>query len=204
MAYTSQVKMRSAVSGQVKKGTGLAGNARVGAPSGEDGFSPIAQVVQTENGAEISITDKAGTTTATITNGRDGREGKDGQNGYTPVKGVDYDDGKDGKDGYSVYYLRTDAEISDANFWAVKMYLSEDGIGVKTGDHLISRNGILCKVTDVTNDKVSYKPIVDISGAKGDKGDKGDPYTLTPEDKSEMVSAVIASLPIYNGEVVAV
>jgi hypothetical protein len=55
--------------------------------SGEDGFSPIATVTQTEDGAVISITDKDGTTTATITNGRDG---ENGVGGYTPVKGVDY------------------------------------------------------------------------------------------------------------------
>jgi hypothetical protein len=51
------------------------------AGNGEDGFSPIATVTQTDTGAVISITDKDGTTTATITNGKDGR---------TPVKGTDY------------------------------------------------------------------------------------------------------------------
>lgn len=89
--------------------------------------------------------------------------------------------GASGKDGYSVYYMRTDTEISDANFWAVKMYLSEDGVGVKTGDHLISRNGILCKVTDVTDDKVYYKPIVDISGATGPQGPAGDTGPAGPQ-----------------------
>lgn len=48
---------------------------------GADGFSPIANVTQTNNGAIITITDKKGTTTATITNGKDG---------YTPAKGTDY------------------------------------------------------------------------------------------------------------------
>lgn len=41
------------------------------------------------------------------------------------------------------------------------------------------------------------------TGAKGDKGDKGDPYTLTADDKSQIVAAVISALPVYNGEVVA-
>lgn len=36
---------------------------------------------------------------------------------------------------------------------------------------------------------------------KGEKGDKGDPYTLTSTDKSAIVNAVIAALPVYNGEV---
>lgn len=49
-----------------------------GGESGEDGFSPIAKVEQTAGGAVISITDKDGTTTATISNGKDGEDGKDG------------------------------------------------------------------------------------------------------------------------------
>lgn len=55
--------------------------------TGADGYSPIAEVTQTDNGAVITITDKNGTTTATVTNGKDGQ---DGQDGYTPQKGVDY------------------------------------------------------------------------------------------------------------------
>ena len=49
-----------------------------------------AYVTQTENGAVITITDKEGTTTATLLNGEDG---------YTPVKGVDYFDGEKGDTG---------------------------------------------------------------------------------------------------------
>lgn len=61
--------------------------------AGADGFSPIAAVTQTASGAVISVTDKSGTTTATVFNGKDGKDG------YTPVKGVDYFDGAPGKDG---------------------------------------------------------------------------------------------------------
>lgn len=45
---------------------------------------------------------------------------------------------------------------------------------------------------------------------KGDKGDtgpegpQGPAYALTEADKAEMVAAVIAALPVYNGEVVTV
>lgn len=55
--------------------------------NGADGYSPIVTVIQTDEGATISITDASGTTTAAITNGIDGANGKDG---YTPIKGVDY------------------------------------------------------------------------------------------------------------------
>lgn len=69
---------------------------------GEDGFSPIATVTPTNNGAIISITDVNGTTRATVLNGQDGKDGKNGTNGkdgvngengadgYTPVRGTDY------------------------------------------------------------------------------------------------------------------
>lgn len=76
---------------------------------GQDGFSPIANVTETDDGAIISITDKNGTTSATVKNGKDGldgkngTDGKDGVDGKTPVKGVDYFDGKDGKDGVDGY-----------------------------------------------------------------------------------------------------
>lgn len=63
------------------------GNVAVVGGSGEDGFSPIANVTQTASGAVVSITDKNGITTATIANGKDGDKGDPGK---TPVKGVDY------------------------------------------------------------------------------------------------------------------
>jgi|GEM_PF-2119674 len=48
---------------------------------GADGFSPSASVEQTDDGAVITITDKDGTTSATITNGQDGQPGQDGEPG---------------------------------------------------------------------------------------------------------------------------
>ena len=42
---------------------------------GSSGFSPIAKVEETENGAVITITDKNGTTTATVADGKNGEDG---------------------------------------------------------------------------------------------------------------------------------
>lgn len=64
---------------QVRNGTN--GKNGVDGKDGQDGFSPIATVTQTATGATINITDKNGTTTATIANGKDGN---------TPVRGTDY------------------------------------------------------------------------------------------------------------------
>lgn len=66
---------------------GTDGNPGSNGDPGVDGFSPIAKVETITNGATITITDKNGTTTATILNGA---KGDPGTNGTTPVKGVDY------------------------------------------------------------------------------------------------------------------
>lgn len=41
-----------------------------------------------------------------------------------------------------------------------------------------------------------------LKGDKGDTGATGPAYTLTNSDKTAIVNAVIAALPVYNGEVV--
>lgn len=51
---------------------------------GADGYSPSASVSKSGTTATITITDKNGTTTATVS------DGEDGQDGHTPEKGVDY------------------------------------------------------------------------------------------------------------------
>lgn len=47
---------------------------------GQDGFSPIITETQTSTGYNISITDKTGTNTISLVNGKDGQDGKDGEN----------------------------------------------------------------------------------------------------------------------------
>lgn len=76
---------------------------------GKDGFNPIANISQTDEGALISITDKTGTTTAILKKGEDGTNGKSAyeiwlENGNSgteqdflmSLKGNDGDDGKNG------------------------------------------------------------------------------------------------------------
>ena len=66
---------------------------------GIDGVSPIATVTQTETGATISITDRDGTTTATITNGQDGAQGPQGPQGERGEQGPKGDQGEQGIQG---------------------------------------------------------------------------------------------------------
>ncbi len=53
--------------------------------SGEDGFSPTASVEETEDGAVIIITDKNGTTKATVKNGSESTGGGSVPDDFTPI-----------------------------------------------------------------------------------------------------------------------
>lgn len=93
-----------------------------GAP-GADGYSPSASVAETDTGATITITDKTGTTTATIKNGKDGADGapgKDGTNGADGAPGRDGTNGTDGKDG------KTPVKGTDYFTEADKQEIAED------------------------------------------------------------------------------
>lgn len=70
--------------------------------NGEDGFSPTANVVKTSTGATITITDKSGTTTVDISNGKNGAAGATGpkgDKGDTGAAGAKGDKGETGATG---------------------------------------------------------------------------------------------------------
>lgn len=91
--YTeTEIKNYDALEKRIKVLEENGGNGKPGA----DGFSPVASVEQTEDGAEITITDKNGTTKATVKNGKDGMNGAKGE------KGDKGDTGEKGADGTSV------------------------------------------------------------------------------------------------------
>lgn len=109
--------------------------------------------------------------------GKDGKDGLDGKDGYTPVKGKDYFDGKDGKDGNDGYTPRKGVDYFDGRD-------GQDGYTPRKNiDYFDGKDG---------------QP-----GADGRTPEKGVDY-FTVADKQEMVAAVIAALPVYNGEVVDV
>ena len=102
--------------------------------AGKDGFSPVATVQQTTGGATITITDKTGTTTANIYNGRDGADGvspiatveqaDDGvvititdKSGTTTATAHNGRDGTDGVDGLNAPQI-DDTQASPANPWS--------------------------------------------------------------------------------------
>ena len=67
---------------------GAAGSPGAAGKDGEDGFSPSAKVEAVTGGAKITITDKSGTTTTTITNGEKGDKGDPGTDAVSPTAKV--------------------------------------------------------------------------------------------------------------------
>lgn len=112
-----------------------------------------------------------------------GDPGEKGDPGYTPVKNIDYFDGKDG------YTPQKNVDYFDGRD-------GRDGIDGKDGadgytpvknkDYFDGKDG-----SDGKDGKDGYTPV------------RGKDY-YTEADKAEIVSSVLSSLPIYNGEVVDV
>ena len=123
---------------------------------GADGFSPVATVTQTASGAVISITDKSGTTTATIVNGKDGKDGAQGPQGVQGEKGETGAPGADGAKGDKGDKGDTGEPGKDgAN--------GKDGV---SATH--SWNGTTLTVTSASGTSSA-----NLKGEKGDKGDQG-------------------------------
>ena len=150
-----------------------------------------------------------------------GKDGKDGKDGYTPIKGVDYFDGKDGKDGVNGTNGVDGKDGEDG----------EDGIGISSIVKTKTSGLVdTYTITYTNNTKTTFTVTNGAKGDQGIQGEKGeagangtngkdgvngtngkdgqDGYTpirgtdyWTASDKAEIVSDVIALLPIYNGEV---
>lgn len=155
---------------------------------GEDGFSPIATVTQTADGATISITDKNGTTTATVTNGKDGAKGDKGDTGPAGADGAKGDKGDKGDAGATGPKGDTGATGAPG----------KDGV---SATH--SWSG-----TTLTITSASGTSSADLKGDKGETGATGPAgYTpqreidyWTPADQESIVQQVIAALgtPVFG------
>lgn len=102
--------------------------------TGNDGYSPSAKVTQLSGGATITITDKSGTTTATITSGEQGPEGPAGK------------DGANGKDG-------ADAKINGVNALNIEAgtNITLDQVGSTLTINSTGGSGGTSDYTDLTN-----------------------------------------------------
>ena len=80
----------------------------------------------------------------------------------------------------------------------VELEQISDGVIVK----VINKEGVT--TATIYNGAQGIQGIQGEQGPKGDTGEQGPAYTLTDEDKTTIVNAVIAALPVYNGEVTVV
>jgi hypothetical protein len=142
-----------------------------GAP-GQDGFSPSASVTETGTGATITITDKTGTTTAEIKNGKDGAPGKAGTNGK---------DGAPGADGTTFT-----PSVSAAGV------LSWTNDGGKANPAPVNIKGPQGEPgpTGPQGETGPQGP----TGATGPQGAPGKDYTLTDADKTEIAAEAAAAI----------
>lgn len=117
-------------------------------PSSEDGFSPIAKVEQTENGAKITITDKTGTTEAVVKDGEKGDIGPQGPRGPQGIQGIQGVQGEKGDKGdKGDTGEKGDAGASVIHSWeGTKLIITSESGTTST----------------------------DLKGEKGDKGDQGE------------------------------
>lgn len=143
---------------------------------GTDGFSPVATVTQTETGATVSITDKSGTTTATITNGKDGSDATVTAEriasalGYTPANPSDIPTGVLKGNAGGVYYGTCDtgakvtAKIADCDDFTADDLVAGVTVWVKFS---ATNSGAVASLTLNVND-TGAKPIKYINnGALG-------------------------------------
>lgn len=145
-----------------------------GAP-GQDGFSPSASVAETGTGATITITDKTGTTTAEIKNGKDGAPGKAGTNGKDGAPG------KAGADGTT--FTPSVSAAGD---------LSWTNDGGKANPAPVNLKGPQGE-TGPTGPQGETGP-QGPTGATGPQGAPGKDYTLTEADKTEIAAEAAAAL----------
>ena len=157
--------------------------------NGTDGYSPTANVTQNDDGATIIITDKNGTTTATVKNGKDGADGNPGAEGTSATHSWNG----------TILTITSASGTSSADLKGEKGDKGEQGLRGLQGER-----GVQGEKGD-KGDAFTYADFTaeQLAALKGPKGDAGAPgYTpvkgtdyFTEEDKTELVNAVLAALP---------
>lgn len=111
--------------------------------TGEDGYSPTASVTETDAGVVITITDKNGTTTATVTNGEKGDTGATGADGrgITSITG-----NADGS--WTVTYTDGTTEvISSAAYEALTEQLTQ--LSAEIADRVLDQDTMVAEIIDL-------------------------------------------------------
>ncbi len=103
---------------------------RVRYPGDEQDITPTVTVEQVEGGAKITVTDKNGTTTATVTNGQDGQPGAQGPEGPAGPQGAQGPEGPPGPQGAAGYTpIRGSDYWTPADIAEIKSYVDNAILG---------------------------------------------------------------------------
>ena len=178
-----------------KGGTG-GGNGEPGA----DGYSPEAKVKETAEGVEITITDKNGTTEATVKNGKDGKDGVDGKTAYQYAQ----DGGYVGTEEGFAEKLAQENPTKE-KFEEEIGKLSEEKLDKTALPEAVNTALAQAKASgDFKGDAFTYEDFTEeqlesLKGAKGDKPVKGTDY-FTEADKAELVEEVLENVPSGGSE----
>jgi hypothetical protein len=170
---------------------------------GADGFSPLVDVYEIEDGYGMTITDKDGTRSFTIKNGKTGEAGVSAFHEWngtvlimrsaagTSAADLKGNKGDKGDRGDGIDIVRTFSSVA-------QMLTTWETDGVPIGKFVLISTG---NVDDEDNAKLyvktenGYLYLSDLSGAQGIRGEKGDTPQKgvdywTPQDKAEMKSYV--------------
>ncbi|MBO5258124.1 MAG: collagen-like protein [Clostridia bacterium] len=179
-AEADEGKVLSVVDGEPKWAENSGGGG-----SGADGFSPSASVEQTDDGAIVTITDKDGTTTATITNGKDGQPGEKGEPGESPTVAVSAIDG-----GHRITITDKDGVKT------VDVMDGTDGDPGEPGSPGNPGRGIVSVARTSSTGAAGTTDTYTITYTDNTtstfevyNGKDGDPYTLTDADKQDIAAA---------------
>ncbi len=176
------------------------GNVTVSIPGGnggggEGGFSPIATVRQTDDGAIISITDVNGTTTATVANGKDGTS-------YT-VSMVDRDYGYDmrvsserGIVGYPIYHGKdgTTPHIGENGHW----WIGNTDTGVPAESNSAGTSGTGLSQTEKTIILTLFRNIAYTSDMSNLVNELGALWGVVPDEPDEPDEPDVTAYTVTN------
>ncbi|WP_102342274.1 hypothetical protein [Galactobacillus timonensis] len=179
-----------------KGDTGAQGPQGETGATGADGISPTVTAAQTDTGATITITDRDGAHTIALSNGKDGANGSagtDGKDGVSPIVSFTAIDGgtrititdasgahtadiQNGATGPQGATGATGSAGADGYSPTVEIAEIDGGKRITITD----KNG--AHTADIMN------------GATGETGAAGPAYTLTDDDKTAIVTAVLAQM----------
>ena len=173
----------------------------------KDGFSPIANVLQTDTGAIVSIQDQAGTTEATISHGKKGDPGKSAyeyakESGYT---GTDEEfAAKMSMESPTMeQFEQISAEISDLKYVKIDITKFSNNIGTVEIGYVINTVTVSWELNKEAENQILEGEALEISARSkvlnGLEISANKSFTLTVTDERGATDSASTSISFLNG-----